>query len=63
MDLNRIISLIAITLGVIAILFTIVREDQVKTLAYQKLEGMVHVQTQAIKDLRQEVKKLKAQSN
>ena len=58
MNLNRTLSLLAIAMAGIAILFSIVQNDRAQTIAYQELEGMVNAQTESIKELRAEVKKL-----
>jgi hypothetical protein len=58
MNLNRTLSLLAIAMAGIAILFSIVQNDRAQTIAYQELEGMVQAQTESIKDLRAEIKKL-----
>ena len=58
MNLNRTLSLLAIAMAGIAILFSIVQNDRAQTIAYQELEGMVHAQTESIKELRAEIKKL-----
>lgn len=59
MNLNRTLSLLAIAMAGIAILFSIVQNDRAQTIAYQELEGMVKAQTELIKDLSAEIKKLK----
>ena len=53
MNLNRTLSLLAIAMAGIAILFSIVQNDRAQTIAYQ-----VQAQTESIKDLRAEIKKL-----